>query len=281
MTRLLLCTDLDRTLLPNGTQPESEQARELFSQLVARPEVTLVYVTGRDPMLIEEAFNEYTIPRPDYVIADVGASIYQLIHTKWQHWPKWDNHISRLWGAYCHADLKLLLQPIRELELQEESKQSAYKLSYYVSLQIPHELLLQNVTRIMAENDVNANLIWSIDEQKDIGLLDILPGNAGKREAIEFLMTQLGFNYDEVVFAGDSGNDISVMSSPVQAVLVANASEEVKQAARQQAEANGCVHQLYLAKGDFHGLNGNYSSGILEGVAHYMNQVESWLWSKT
>ena len=26
MSRLLLCTDLDRTLLPNGAEPESEQA---------------------------------------------------------------------------------------------------------------------------------------------------------------------------------------------------------------------------------------------------------------
>jgi hypothetical protein len=112
-------------------------------------------------------------------------------------------------------------------------------------------------------------------------LLDILPGNAGKREAIEFLMAQLGFENKEVIFAGDSGNDISVMASPIQAVLVANASDEVKQAARQQAEANGCGNQLYLAQGNFHGLNGNYSSGILEGVVHYMNRVEAWLWSAT
>ena len=30
---LLLCTDLDRTLLPNGEQPESPQARTLFARL--------------------------------------------------------------------------------------------------------------------------------------------------------------------------------------------------------------------------------------------------------
>ncbi|MDH5258324.1 MAG: haloacid dehalogenase, partial [Gammaproteobacteria bacterium] len=55
MRRLLLCTDLDRTLLPNGRQPESEQARKLFGRLASRPEVTLVYVTGRDPVLVEDA----------------------------------------------------------------------------------------------------------------------------------------------------------------------------------------------------------------------------------
>ncbi|MEJ2621733.1 MAG: haloacid dehalogenase, partial [Candidatus Thiodiazotropha sp.] len=31
--KLLLCTDLDRTLIPNGSQPESAGAREAFKQL--------------------------------------------------------------------------------------------------------------------------------------------------------------------------------------------------------------------------------------------------------
>ena len=31
--KLLLCTDLDRTLLPNGESPESERARPLFRRL--------------------------------------------------------------------------------------------------------------------------------------------------------------------------------------------------------------------------------------------------------
>jgi len=47
VSRLLLCTDLDRTLLPNGSELESEQARKNFDQLIKHPQVTLVYVTGR------------------------------------------------------------------------------------------------------------------------------------------------------------------------------------------------------------------------------------------
>ena len=39
--RILICTDLDRTLLPNGKQPESPGARAAFTRLVSRPEVTL------------------------------------------------------------------------------------------------------------------------------------------------------------------------------------------------------------------------------------------------
>ena len=53
--RLLLCTDLDRTLIPNGDQPESDHAREYFKKLSEHSEVTLVYVTGRHQQLVEQA----------------------------------------------------------------------------------------------------------------------------------------------------------------------------------------------------------------------------------
>ena len=38
---ILICTDLDRTLLPNGSQPESPLARPRFRALAARPEVSI------------------------------------------------------------------------------------------------------------------------------------------------------------------------------------------------------------------------------------------------
>ena len=45
--------------------------------------------------------------------------------------------------------------------------------------------------------------------------------------------------------------------------------ESVAEDARAAAEAFGNSEALYLAKGGFLGMNGNYSAGILEGVAHY------------
>lgn len=47
MSRLLLCTDLDQTLLPNGPELGSKQARRKFHELFDHTQVTLVYVTGR------------------------------------------------------------------------------------------------------------------------------------------------------------------------------------------------------------------------------------------
>lgn len=72
----LICTDLDRTLLPNGPQPESATARERFTALVAHPAVTLAYVSGRHRRLVEEAIEHYRLPIPDFVIGDVGTTLY-------------------------------------------------------------------------------------------------------------------------------------------------------------------------------------------------------------
>ncbi|HKJ77267.1 MAG TPA: HAD family hydrolase, partial [Gammaproteobacteria bacterium] len=62
MDRLLLCTDLDRTVLPNGFQEESPQARPLLRTLARRPEVTLAYVSGRDLSLLQDAIRDYGLP---------------------------------------------------------------------------------------------------------------------------------------------------------------------------------------------------------------------------
>ena len=37
------------------------------------------------------------------------------------------------------------------------------------------------------------------------------------------------------------------------------------------------MNALYLAHGGFLGMNGNYSAGILEGVAHYHPDTRLWM----
>jgi hydroxymethylpyrimidine pyrophosphatase-like HAD family hydrolase len=73
--RLLLCTDLDRTLLPNGFEPESPDSRDLFARLVAAKGITLAYVSGRDQALVDAAIADYKLPQPDFAITDVGTRI--------------------------------------------------------------------------------------------------------------------------------------------------------------------------------------------------------------
>ena len=277
MKKLLLCTDLDRTLLPNGPQPESISARKKFNQLASRDEVTLVYVSGRDKSLIQQAINNYHIPLPDFVIADVGSTIYRLENRKWNHLDSWDSEITRDWNGKSNKDLQKLLEKFDDIRIQEYSRQKQNKLSYYVPLYTDHVSLLNEIKLCFEKEKIKVNLIWSVDDAASIGLLDILPASANKKHAIEFIMGELNFGLDETIFAGDSGNDISVMVSPIHSILVSNATNIVKKMALEQAQLNGETNSLYLAKGDYLGMNGNYSAGILEGIVHYMPDVESWI----
>lgn len=274
LERLLICTDLDRTLIPNGSQAESSGARDHFARLVGRAEVTLAYVSGRHRELVESAITDYSLPLPDYVLGDVGTTIYRVgSRYEWERLPAWEREIARDWNALGATDLEPALRDLTELRLQEQSRQNVHKLSYYLPTQFDRERLADQIERRLDSLCVSARLVWSIDDADGTGLLDVLPARASKYHAIEALMQEQGFTCDDTVFCGDSGNDIEVLASPIPAVLVANSQPEVQRLALQLAAESGHSNRLYIARGNFMGLNGNYSGGMLEGIAHYYPQI--------
>ncbi len=276
--RFLLATDLDRTLIPNGPQSESAGAREAFSQLASRPEITVAYVSGRHQALVDSAIVSYVLPVPDFVVADVGTTIYQL-HSRqdWEHLKAWDERIAEDWNRLSHGELKGLLADVPALRLQENRKQNRHKLSYYVPLHADRNALSVLINQRLESRSIRASLVWSVDEPAGIGLLDVLPERATKFHAVHALIERLGLDVHDTVFCGDSGNDIEVLGSEIPSVLVANAQPEVRAAAIGLAEKNGYPDRLYCAAGGFAGMNGNYSAGILEGLVNYHPDMASWL----
>jgi len=274
---LLICTDLDRTLLPNGSHPESPGARDCFARLVAHPEVTLAYVSGRHHELVDEAIREYRLPMPDWVIGDVGTTIYRLDAGEWRHLPEWDQDIAADWQGLKAKDLRHLFTDIPALRLQEEAKQNDFKLSYYLSLPMDVDALQREMNLRLNRQNLRSSLIYSVDEATNTGLMDVLPARATKRHAVEFLMRHQGFDITNTVFAGDSGNDLPVIASAISSVLVANAASAVIEQAQTLALEQGTMAAFYLAQGGFMGMNGNYSAGILEGVAHFHPDIRHWI----
>ncbi len=274
---LLLATDLDRTLLPNGAQPESPLARPRFRRFVARPEVKLAYVSGRHRELVEAAIAEYDLPQPDFVIGDVGTSLYELQGDDWNQRGDWLQAIAVDWAGCGHDELAAALVGIADLRLQEAAKQGPCKLSYYAAPLTDPSALLARVRDHLAPTGARVNLVWSVDETTATGLLDVLPARASKLHALEFLREHLGISLDHTVFAGDSGNDMEVLVSNIPSVLVANAQETVRADAVARAMKHGHGPTLYLAHGGLGGMNGNYSAGILEGVAHFIPATRAWL----
>ena len=274
MTELLLCTDMDRTVIPNGFQQESKGVDKQFKDFCSQSEVSLVYVTGRHLALMQEAIETFDLPMADFAITDVGSRIYQRQGEKWESLAAWDSEIGQDWQDVKADALQNLVASIDGMSVQEPEKQYQFKISFYVDLSVLDEqTCLQKVSKKLESFEISSNLIWSIDETTNTGLLDILPPKANKLHAILFLKEWLRLSMHEIVFAGDSGNDIPVLISPVQAVLVANATEVVKQKTQNLVKQQGTQSQFYQAVNNSQN-EGHYRGGVLQGVFHYRPELK-------
>jgi len=265
---------MDRTIIPNGRQPEHPDALQQFQQLCRLPEIILVYVSGRHLQLVKQAIVDYSLPEPEYVITDVGTKIWRRTRDEWTEMTTWQDVIAKDWTGHSNAQLQQLLKDVSFLALQEQSKQSTFKLSYYIPLNAEHKKVLGEVENRLIQLGVAASLVMSVDEIKQIGLLDILPLHATKLHAIEFLRQYLGYGLQEIIFAGDSGNDLQVLGSSIPSVLVANAEPAIKREALQLAEKNDCAESLYVAKHDTSTLGGNYTAGVIQGIMFFFPELE-------
>jgi HAD superfamily hydrolase (TIGR01484 family) len=272
--KIFVCTDLDRTIIPNGLQEESAYARPLLRRLAERPDIYLAYVSGRDKNLILDAIEEFCLPVPDYAIGDVGTTLYTIINGSWQPSDDWTDEIGQDWKGLDREQLAELLADIKELRLQEPEKQNRYKLSYYCDQHIDRRKTAVNIRGRFVSQGVDANIIWSIDELCEIGLLDIVPTRANKLHAIHFLMRQEQFPDERTVFAGDSGNDLDVLTSGLQSILVKNAAQDVRQEAIETLAGKQMTNRLYVSRGNFFGMNGNYAAGVMEGLVHFIPETE-------
>ncbi len=271
---ILLCCDLDRTLIPNGPQPCSAAALPRFRRVAARPEVTLAYVTGRSRAMVENAIRRWELPLPAIAAADVGSAIFDVgPEAAWTPWADWEERIGRDWHGHGAPDIAAALAEIDGLSPQAEDRQTPLKVSFTAPPETDADILLAEVATRLRDLNVAAATVWSIDETVPVGLLDVLPASATKRGAVDFIRQRLGFPAERTLFAGDSGNDLPVLAGPCRAVLVANAADSVRREARRLAMDGS----LYLAKGGFLGMNGAYAAGILEGLDHFFPETRAWI----
>lgn len=217
----------------------------------------------------------YDVPEPDYIVADVGASIYQREDGVWKRDERWFAQLSESWQGRQWRDVLPLLADIDGLILQEEEAQAAHKLSFDVPNLHDHERIMAEVQARLSAKSVRSHLIWSVDETVGMGLLDIMAQGATKLHAVEWLIACTQTPLERVLYAGDSGNDLPVLTSAIRSVLVANATHEV----RMDAIAGCAAHaaSLHLACGGVLDMNGNYSAGIIEGILHFFPEAHDWL----
>jgi sucrose-6-phosphatase len=262
----ILATDLDRTLLPNGSWPPDPGAIELFNELTQRHDVLVVYVTGRNLDLTENAINEFGIRYPDILIGDVGTSIRRYVQNDWQSHEGWDAHVKQTSPGWDADAIQRAVAGVDGMSRQESEHCSPFKQSYYVDHNRSEAVLKAVDERVKGKFD--EVIVYSFDSQSGKGLLDFLPQSATKQTALEYIADELGANKADVVFCGDSGNDVFPLTAGFSGVLVRNADDQLVASVRQAADEHPEL-KLYFAKGGFKGLNGFYTSGVIEGAYHY------------
>jgi sucrose-phosphate synthase len=109
--------------------------------------------------------------------------------------------------------------------------------------------LLEEVKRALINHKIKANTIFSHGK-----FLDILPYRASKGKAIRYLSYRWNIPFENILVAGDSGNDREMLKGDLLAVVVANHSSELESLIGQ--------NRIYFAKR-------NYAGGIIEGIKHY------------
>lgn len=262
----ILATDLDRTLLPNGSWTADPGAIELFNDLTERNQVTVVYVTGRNLELAERAIAEYEIRHPHVLIGDVGTSIRRFEGGEWRPHAGWDAHVRRASPRWDAAAVREAVAGVPGLVEQEAEHLGPFKQSYYVEHGARDEVLRAVDRRVKDRFDEVA--VYSFDSQSGRGLLDFLPRSATKQTALEFVAHELGVPKGEVVFCGDSGNDIFPLTAGFSGVLVRNADDQLVADVNRAIAADPGL-RVYFARGGFRGLSGYYTSGVIEGAYHY------------
>lgn len=262
----ILATDLDRTLLPNGSWPPDPGAIGLFNELTQAYDVQVVYVTGRNLDLTEQAINEFGIRYPDVLIGDVGTSIRIRNDDGWSDHPGWHAHVKNVSPKWDAESVRKVVADVDGLTEQEREHCGPFKQSYYVD-HARNESILAEVDKLV-KGRFDEVIIYSYDSQSGDGLLDFLPNSATKQTALEYIADEFEVPKSEVVFCGDSGNDIFPLTAGFSGVLVRNADDQLVAGVKQAMAARPDL-KVYFAQGGFKGLNGYYTSGVLEGANHY------------
>lgn len=239
MKKYLLVTDLDNTLV--GDEDSTVKINNFLE--AKREQFYLVYATGRSYSSANKLKSEAELLEPDYWVTSVGSEIYHqnIMDVSWA------NHLSKGWnrGQIC-----AIVEHFSELISQPDCEQNPWKVSFWLNKTADFSII-DNLKNELKKEKLSAQVIFS--SGRDV---DILPVNANKGNATNYLQKQLKITPENTLVCGDSGNDIHLFEQNVKGVIVNNAQPELLKWYYNNGNANH-----YLAKSIC-------ADGILEAI-HY------------
>ncbi|HRO44462.1 HAD-IIB family hydrolase [Agriterribacter sp.] len=231
---MLLATDLDGTFL--GGAPAQRAA--LYRIINSHKALQLVFVSGRGLATILPLFEEPLMPKPDFIICDVGATI--VSGNSLEPVEPIQSLIEERWPG--KKQVAELLSGVKGLVAQNVPQQR--RCSYFYDVHTDVDDLKDKVEQL------NCDLVLSAGK-----FADVLPKGINKGYSLQLLAKQYHFTIENILVAGDTFNDLSLFKTGYKGVVVGNAEPGLM-------EATAGFPAIYHAKEEGAG-------GILEAMQHF------------
>ena len=117
--------------------------------------------------------------------------------------------------AWCSEDIHATLDPLPGVFLQDEKHQSEFKISYEIDQELAPSVA--TIKKLLREAGVRAKVVLSLGMY-----LDIIPVRGGSDLSLRHVLWKWGFSPENVLVAGDSGNDAGMLLGRTLGVVVGN-----------------------------------------------------------
>lgn len=245
----LVLSDVDGTLIPLGTKLVSPRVIDAIDA-VERAGVRFGLSTGRDEVELNKLFGGNNIGYRTGILSNgkklkVDGNIVRL--TLIEH--EGHDAVAQMVKEYegCFATAYPLntdpSNPVYCITPREEDVRMWSQRYSFVGKRVdhvPNEDILGATIAVSQGPEVMSEIVErakAMCPQFDFVLpatdwCDIVPQGLNKGTALSMLLDEMGIAQDEVVVFGDAGNDLAILSTVENSVAVANATDEVKAAAR-------------------------------------------------
>jgi sucrose-6F-phosphate phosphohydrolase len=261
ITLSVIASDLDGTLIPLPKMESNRKDLLSLSKHLNRKNLSLIFATGRHFESVLEAMSEYPLPQPDWIVCDVGSAIYKRHGNEFIFFKEYESHLEANSTGLDRTVIEQALHNVAGIELQPPDHQQRFKISYQSQAQKVDQLV-ETIRDTLKISNLPYDCMGSVDPFLNCGLIDVMPKGVSKAYALIWLSKHANFTAEQVVFAGDSGNDYAALVSGFHAIIVANGSDTLKAKVKAQLKEQELDDRLYIAQH-------SATSGVLEGCQHF------------
>lgn len=237
----LFSSDLDGTLLGN---PESARRfKTAWELLPRRDRPLLVYNTGRLVEDVRSIVDRGELPAPDYIIGGVGT---QLVDYRGRvDFRDFNDYLSQGWNL---KKIRAVMSKLPRVRPQPAEFLHEFKSSWF--LERASQRQVNSIRKALAAAGLNVHVVYSSSRD-----LDVVPGGATKGGTLQWLCAKLKIPLDQVLVAGDTGNDASMFVLPgVHGIIPDNGLPELLEVT---------VHLPVYVSSEI------MADGVLDGLRHF------------